>query len=364
MIPVAEPFLGEKEAEYVNDAVKSTWISSGGKYIKEFEEKFAEFCEVKHAISCNNGTSALHLALLALGIKEGDEVIIPTLTYIATANVLKYVGAKPVFVDSDRKSWNIDVNKIEEKITERTKAIIPVHLYGLPCDMDKIIEIARRHNLYVIEDCAEAHGARYKGKKVGCFGDIGCFSFFGNKIITTGEGGMCITNNEDLKDKMELFKNQGMSKEKRYFHPVVGYNYRMTNIQAAIGLAQLEKIEEIMRIKKLIASLYKALLTGVEDIEVFQEHDMNYENVYWMCCILSNKRDELMKALKEADIETRPFFVPVHKMPPYENGEVHEVAEGLGKVGINLPSSPNLKEEDIRKICEIIRRVHGKTNFS
>ena len=188
MIPVAEPLIGEKELEYVTEAIRSGWISHG-KYVSMFEEKFSEFCDVKYGISCNSGTSALHLALVALGIKEGDEVIIPTFTYISTANVVKYVNATPIFVDSSRETWNIDPEKIEEKITEKTKAIIPVHLYGLPCEMEKIMKIAKKYNLYVIEDAAEAHGAGYKGKKVGGFGDIGCFSFFGNKVIITGEGG-------------------------------------------------------------------------------------------------------------------------------------------------------------------------------
>ena len=356
MIPVAEPLIGEKELKYITEAIKSGWISSG-KYISMFEEKFSKFCGVKYGISCNSGTSALHLALVALGIREGDEVIIPTFTYISTANVVKYVNATPIFVDSSRETWNIDPKKIEEKITEKTKAIIPVHLYGLPCEMEKIMEIAKKYNLYIIEDAAEAHGAEYKGKKVGSFGDIGCFSFFGNKIITTGEGGMCVTNNLELKEKLESLRNQGMSKERRYWHPIVGFNYRMSNIHAAIGLAQLEGINDSINLKIRNAELYSERL---KDIVELPPNIKDTKNIYWMFCILSDKKDEIIKALKEKEIETRPLFSPIHKMPPYYIGEKYPIAKELNKKGINLPSSIKLKEEEIKRICEIIKAVVKK----
>lgn len=353
MIPVAEPFIGENELKYVTEAIKSGWVSNG-KYIPMFEEKFAEFCGVKYGISCNSGSSALHLALVALGIKEGDEVIIPTFTYISTANVVKYVNATPIFVDSSRETWNINPKKIEEKITKKTKAIIPVHLYGLPCEMDKIMEIAKKHNLYVIEDAAEAHGAEYKEKKVGSFGDIGCFSFFGNKIITTGEGGMCVTNNLELREKLEILRNQGMSKKRKYWHPVVGFNYRMSNIHAAIGLAQLERINHSINLKIRNAELYSEKLKNTVELP---PNIKNIKNVYWMFCVLSDKKEEIIKALKEKDIETRPLFSPIHKMPPYHLEESYPVAEELNKKGINLPSSIKLKEEEIKNICETIKKV-------
>lgn len=352
-IPVAEPMLDDKELEYATDAIKSGWISSKGSYIKKFEEKFAEYCGSNYAVSCNNGTSALHLALLALGIKEGDEVILPTLTYIATANVVKYVGAKPVFVDTKKEDWNMDPEKIESRITPKTKAILCVHLYGVPCDMNQIMDISKRKNIFVVEDCAEAHGAKYFEKKVGSIGDIGCFSFFGNKIITTGEGGMCVTNRKDLVEKMELFRNQGMSKKRRYWHDEVGYNYRMTNIQAAIGLAQLEKIDRFLSIRKEHENLYKKFLENVNGIEFYKEKkDIN--NVSWMHSILVDKRDELINFLEKRLIETRPFFFPVHTMSPYLTKENFPNSEKFSKRGINLPSSTNLNEKDIQKVCEDI----------
>ncbi|NQU99168.1 MAG: DegT/DnrJ/EryC1/StrS aminotransferase family protein, partial [Parcubacteria group bacterium] len=243
MIQVSKPSLGREELNNVMEAIKSSWISSKGKFITEFEENFAEYCGVKYGIATANGTVALHLALKALKISKGDEVIVPDLTFIATANVVTYCNAKPIFIDSNPDYWCIDPEKIEEKITTKTKAIIPVHLYGHPCDMDAITKIAKKYGLYVIEDAAEAHGAGYKGKKVGSFGDISCFSFYGNKIITTGEGGMCLTNNQKLAERMKILRDHGMSPDKRYWYDVIGFNYRMTNIQAAIGVAQLKKID-------------------------------------------------------------------------------------------------------------------------
>ncbi|KKM16310.1 hypothetical protein LCGC14_1687160, partial [marine sediment metagenome] len=242
MIPVAEPILGEEELKNVIEAIKTGWISSKGKFITEFENGFARYCGVKFGVTTSNGTAALHLALKALGIKEGDEIIIPDLTFVATASTVKYCNAKPVLVDIHPNYWCIHPEKIEEMITSKTKAIIPVHLYGNSCDMDPIMHIAREHDLYVIEDAAEAHGGKYKGKMLGSFGDISCFSFYANKTITTGEGGMCLTNDKDLAEKMINLRDHGMNKEKRYWHDIIGYNYRMTNLQAAVGVAQLAKL--------------------------------------------------------------------------------------------------------------------------
>lgn len=358
-IPVAEPLIGERELEYVSNAVKSGWISSRGEYIQEFENKFAEFCGVRYGVSVMNGTCALHLALASLGIGKGDEVIVPTLTFVATANAVVYTGAKPVFVDSHPDYWCINPEKIEEKITKRTKAIIPVHLYGHPADMDAIMEIAKRDNLYVIEDAAEAHGAEYKGKKVGSIGDIGCFSFYGNKIITTGEGGMIISNDREFVEKAKLLRNQGMSKERKYWHPMVGYNYRMTNIQAAIGLAQLEKIDEMIQIKRRNAELYNSLLRDIPGITLPPAAKWA-KSVYWMYCILIKdnfrmNRDKLMLKLREKKIDSRPFFYPIHTMPPYRLDNELPVAEELSMSGISLPSGVTLKKEQIERITGIIR---------
>ncbi|MEK7165902.1 MAG: DegT/DnrJ/EryC1/StrS aminotransferase family protein, partial [Patescibacteria group bacterium] len=238
-IPVAKPSIDLTEEKNIIACVKSTWISSTGKYISDFESTFASLVGVKYAISCSNGTAALHLALLSLNIGPGDEVIVPALTFIATANVVKYVGATPVLVDVLPDTWTIDPQLVEKRVSPKTRAIIPVHLYGYPSDMTPLQKIASRNNIALIEDAAEAHEATYKRKKVGSIGDLGCFSFFGNKIITTGEGGMISTNDSNIKNKIELLKNHGMSKTRKYFHPILGYNYRMTNLQAAIGTAQL-----------------------------------------------------------------------------------------------------------------------------
>lgn len=359
MIPVAEPNLSGNELKYVKDCIETGWISSIGEYVKKFEEGFSKYCGVKHGIAVANGTVALHLALEALGIKTGDEVIIPALTFVATANAVKYTGAKPVFIDSEPRTWNIDPEKIEEKITKKTKAIIPVHLYGHPCDMDRINEIAEKHGLKVIEDAAEAHGAEYKKKKVGSLSDISCFSFYGNKILTTGEGGMCLTDDEEIAEKMEQLKDHGMSKERRYYHPQIGYNYRLTNIQAALGLAQLERIEQTVETKRRNARLYNSLLKDIKGI-VLPVEEPWAKNVYWMYSLLVEKdyqlgRDELMAKLKQEGIDTRPFFIPLHKMPYLNEGLKLPVAEKLGQIGMNLPSSVKLTKEQIDKITSVIR---------
>lgn len=361
MIPVAKPSLGEEELKNVIEAVKDGWISSKGKFIEEFEKKFAEYCGVKYGIATSNGTAALHLALTTLGIKKGDEVIVPDLTFVATANTVIYCNAKPVFVDSDPEYWCIDPKKIEEKITKRTKAIIPVHLYGHPCDMDAILDIAEDHNLYIVEDAAEAHGAEYKGKKVGSFGVISCFSFYGNKIITTGEGGICLTNNRKLAEKMRTLRDHGMDSQRRYWYDVIGFNYRMTNLQAAVGVAQLERLDEFIGEKREIARWYKKELKELEEKELIKLHPEMYwaKCVYWMYCILIKDkfgihRDNLIDRLEKKRIETRPFFYPVHIMPPYKNNERFPVAEEMSRKGINLPSGVGLAKEDIRKVVNAI----------
>lgn len=361
MIPVAEPQLGEHELAYVTECLKGGWVSSLGKYIAMFEEGFCRYCGVKYGIATSNGTVALHLALVTLGIGPGDEVLVPSLTFVATANAVRYTGAKPVFVDSDPSTWNIAPAKIEEKITRRSRAIIPVHLYGHPVDMDPIMEIARKHGLYVIEDAAEAHGAQYKGRIVGGLGDMSCFSFYGNKIITTGEGGMLLTNNEQFAQRALFLKDQAMSLKRRYWHPEVGYNYRMTNLQAALGVAQLERIEEFIQAKREHAALYNSLLSNVHGLTLPPEAPWA-RNVYWMYSVLVEKefgmgRDDLMRALNQRGIDSRPFFWPIHLMPPYRCGERLSVAEPLAQKGINLPSSCKLTREQIGFICETIREL-------
>jgi perosamine synthetase len=361
-IAVAQPILGGNERKYVLDCIDSGWISSAGAYIPKFESEFAQFCESKHGIAVANGTVALHLALLAYGIGPGDEVIVPTLTYIASANAVTYCGAKPVFVDAEPKTWNMDPTLIEAKITSKTRAIMVVHLYGHPTDMDPIHEIAKKHKLVIVEDAAESHGATYKGKKTGSLGDVATFSFFGNKTITTGEGGMVLTDDSALAEKMRLYKGQGMDPKRRYWFPVVGYNYRMTNIQAAIGLAQLENIDTQLNARRNLAKKYNELLKGLDStIELPYEADWATHS-YWMYSIVLKKgtrvnRDQLMSLLAEDGIETRPIFYPMHILPPYlEKNANYPVADQIAAHGINLPTHGALSDSDLMYICDALKK--------
>ena len=359
-IPVYRPSLAGNEKKYVNECLDSTWISSKGKFVNEFEESFAQYIGIKHATSVSNGTVAIHLALVALGIGEGDEVIVPTLTYIASVNAISYTNATPVFVDSLQDSWQIDYNDVRKKITKKTKAIMAVHLYGHPCEMDTLVSICKEYGLFLIEDCAEAIGTKYKGKHVGTFGHISTFSFFGNKTITTGEGGMVVTNDETLFDRSTHFKGQGLAKSREYWHDVIGFNYRMTNICAAIGLAQLEQIEKILENKRRVASLYS---TNLKDSSIVFHNPISdeVEHSFWMCSILANEteeREEIRNSLKLNGVETRPLFFPVHTMPMYAKAfQSHPIAENLGWRGINLPSYPELANAEIEFICNKIKEV-------
>jgi perosamine synthetase len=361
-IPIYQPALEGNEKKYVNECLDSTWISSKGKFINEFETAFAKYVKVKHATTVSNGTVAIHLALLALGIGPGDEVIVPTLTYIASVNAIVYTGATPVFVDSLMDTWQVDPEDIKRKITPKTKAVMAVHLYGHACNMTEIQITCKENNLFLIEDCAEALGTTFKNKHVGTFGDIATFSFFGNKTITTGEGGMVITNDETLFDRAFHFKGQGLAKHRQYWHDVIGYNYRMTNICAAIGLAQLEQVDGFLAKKRQIAKWYK---DAFKDSSIsFHEEAEDVLHSYWMCSILVDepgKRDSVRDVLAQAGIETRPFFYPVHTMPMYsEKYQKHPVAEDLGWRGINLPSYPGLDEAQVKLIASIVTN-HLKT---
>lgn len=361
-IMVAQPQLAGNERKYVNDCIDDNWISSKGKYIELFEAAFAEFCDVKHAVATNNGTTALHLALTGLGLKPGDEVIVPSVTYIATANAVVYCGAKPVFADSDSVIMNISSEAIEAKITERTKGIIPVHLYGHPADMTAINEIAERNNLWVLEDAAEAHGAEVNGKRVGGLGDCATFSFFGNKIITTGEGGMVTTNDDQLAERLRLFRGQGMAPDRRYWFPVVGYNYRMTNIQAALGLAQLEQIDEFLARRQEVAKWYNEALADLETQLVLPYTEPWAHHVYWIYNIFlrsggEQERDELMSRLDVAGIETRPVFYPMHVLPPYKENTAYPFADEWSGRGINLPTHTSLTQEDVHRVADSLRVV-------
>lgn len=355
MIPVYQPSIGTRERDYVLRAVESTWISSKGEFLERFENEFPAYLGSAHGIATCNGTVSLHLALVALGIGAGDEVIVPTLTYVASVNAITYTGATPVFVDAHPGYWNLDPALIEDRITPRTKAIMVVHLYGHAADMDPIMAIAAKHGLHVVEDAAEAHGATYRGRKVGTFGIAGSFSFFGNKIITTGEGGMVVTDDAEFADTCRHLRGQGVSPTRTYWHDVVGFNYRMTNIAAAIGVAQLESIEDTLAVKRRIADRYRDRLAGVPGV-TFQPEMEWATNVYWMVSILVDPslRDGLMAFMRERGADSRPFFYPAHTLPMYLTDERFPVAERVGASGINLPSSPTLTDDEVDLVCGLV----------
>lgn len=371
-IPVCEPFLNGNEVKYVTEAISTGWISSSGKYVTAFEEAFAAYCGMKYGVAVCNGTVAIHLALAALGIGKDDEVIIPSFTMIATAFAVCYVGAKPVFVDADPDTWNIDTSKIEEKITSKTKAIIPVHIFGNPCDMGKIQEIAEKYHLHIIEDAAEAHGAEFSGRKVGSFSSIGCFSFFANKNLTTGEGGMVVTNDEAYYDRCRYFKNMcfPVNGPRNYSHDDIGFNYRMSNLHAAIGLAQVEKADEYREMRIRNAELYKTYLQDCPGV-YFQKDQDRALNVHWMNTIVLKPelygytKEELVAYLKTRGIDTRLLFVSMARQKSLKEygcdcEGTYPVTDWLTENGFYLPSASNLGEKDISRICDEIKTFAQK----
>lgn len=366
-IPIAAPVLAGNEKVYVLDCIESSWISSCGKYVERFERTFADFCGVRYAVSCSSGTAALHVALLALGVGPGDEVIVPTLTFVATANAVTYCGARPRFVDIEPDTWTIDPGLIEARITPRTKAILPVHLYGHVANMDDITEIARRHNLFVVEDAAEAHGAEFRGRRIGSLNDAAAFSFYGNKIITCGEGGMVVTDSERLARCAAQLRGQGVDSKKRYWFPIIGYNYRMPNLTAAVGLAQLERIDYHLNRRREVASWYRDNLRDVPGIEWQAPRD-GRRSVDWLFTITLNEpirvtRDDVIDRLSKRGVETRPVFYPMHTLPPYremgqEDGDF-PIADRVARSGLSLPTWAGLQRDDVVYVCEALRECIG-----
>jgi perosamine synthetase len=359
-IPVSAPALLGNEKLYVNECLDSTWISSLGPFIERFERSVAELCAVEHAISCCNGTVALHLALLGLGIGAGDEVLVPSLTYVATANAVRYCGAEPVFVDSDRRTWNLDPADLARKVTPRSKAVIAVHLYGKPAAMAEILAVARKNGLAVVEDVAEAIGASYEGLPLGSLGDVAAFSFFGNKVITCGEGGMVLARDADLARRIRQLKGQGQDFERRYWFPVVGYNYRMTNIAAALGLAQLEKIGDYLAARDEIAAWYREELEGHPAISL-QVIDPGERGVNWLWSLVlaggePSLRDRTMAVLRDAGIDSRPFFYPCHTLPPYRRTAPCGCAqaEWLSERGLSLPTWVGITRRHVRRVASAL----------
>lgn len=357
LVSLARPDISDLEKEYVSEAISSGWISSVGPFIEKFEHKFASLFGAKYAISANNGTTALHLALVAAGVGPGDEVIVPTLTYIASANVIRYVGAKPVFVDSSEQSLNLDETQIESQISSKTKAIIAVHLYGVPVNMTYLRSICDKYKLILIEDCAEAHGAMVHGSYVGTMGDIGVFSFFGNKILSTGEGGALLTNNMELADRIRLFRGQGMDPHRRYWFPVVGFNYRMTNVAAAIGLAQVERFSELLDKRRKISDAYFRLLPHVEGCFV-NKLEFSAGSVPWLKNIFledPNKQSQVMESMQSSGVESRPVFIPMHRLPPYlDQQSKFPWSDYWSTRGISLPLHTGMDNEDVEIVANTL----------
>jgi perosamine synthetase len=357
--PVSQPSITETEVAYVCDAVRSGWVSSIGKYVDDFERRFAHFCGTEYALATCNGTTALHLALTSLGIKAGDEVIVPDLTFVATANAVTYTGAKALTVDIDERTLCIDPKSVERAITPRTRAVIPVHLYGHPAEMDAINGIAKSRGLLVIEDAAEAHGAEYRGRKVGALGDCGVFSFYGNKILTSGEGGMITTSNRELYRRAKHLRDHAMSAERKYWHTELGYNYRLTNLQAALGVAQLERIDALLNKRRTMVGWYRETLGANPRLRSNAE-TRGVTNAYWMFCLeveglTEETRSELMRRLKHAGVDSRPYFRPISDMPMYPRA-VTPVAHRIASTGINLPSYFDIEQQDVQFICDAVRR--------
>jgi perosamine synthetase len=365
-IPVMTPQLNGNELKYVSECITTGWISSQGAFVKRFEKSFGEYVGTPHAVAVSNGTVAIHLALEALGIKEGDEVIVPDLTFAASINAVIYTGATPVIADVDPDTWTLSPESVRSLITEKTKAIMPVHLYGHPCHMDELMEIAKEKKLFVVEDCAEALGTLYKGRHVGTFGHAATFSFFGNKTITTGEGGMVLFNDAAIYEKAVVLRDHGMSKQKRYWHDYVGFNYRITNVQAAIGCAQLERLDEFVQAKRDMASVYNEGLKR-HNLTLPPEKEWAFNGFWLYTCIIDLKagvsRDELIEKLMKNGIETRPVFYPLHEMPPYipyvRKGQSFPVSDFLSRNGISFPSSVTITKEEQQTILDAVSGIYN-----
>jgi len=366
MIAVNEPLIGEREIEYVLNCLKTGWISSAGKYIQEFEEKWAEYCGMKSGVAVSNGTTALETAVACIGIEPGDEIIMPTFTIISCALAIIRNGGVPVLIDSEPRTWCVDVTKISEKITLKTRAIMPVHIYGHPVDMDPVKELAKKYNLVIIEDAAEAHGAEYKGKKCGGLGDISCFSFYANKIITTGEGGMLLTNNKEYEEKARSLRNLCFRQDRRFYHTELGHNFRLTNIQAAIGLAQLERIDELIEKKRWIGRNYNERLKDISGL-ILPTEEPWAKNVYWMYGVILDESTsidakEFALCLRKQGVDTRPFFLGMHEQPLFHEmglfkDEHYPVAEMIARQGLYLPSGLTLIEEEIDIVTNAVRKA-------
>jgi len=375
MIPVNEPLIGDKEIEYVQDCLRTGWISSAGKYLEEFEQAWAEYCGMRYGIAVSNGTTALHVAIACLDLQPGDEVILPTFTIISCAQAVTYNGAVPVLVDSEPRTWCMDVNQVADKITPRTRAIMPVHIYGHPVDMDPIRSLAEQHGLIVIEDAAEAHGAQYLSSRgqphqawhrCGGMSDISVFSFYANKLVTTGEGGMVLTNDPVIAQQARSLRNLCFRSERRFYHTQLGYNFRLTNLQAAIGLAQVERMPETIAKKRWIGDSYTNRLKSISRVQLPVEETWA-KQVYWMYGMVLDEitgfsAADFARKLFDEGIETRPFFLGMHEQPVFTEqglfkGEVYPVAERIARQGLYLPSGLTLTESQLNQVCQAVESI-------
>ena len=366
-IPLAQPSLDGNELEYVTDCIQTGWISSQGSYVTRFEETFGRYVGNDNTLAVSNGTVALHLALATLGVGPGDEVIVPDLTFAAVINAVLYVGATPVIVDIDERTLTLDPDKIPLALTKKTRAIVAVHLYGHPVAMEELMKIANDNDLLVVEDCAEALGSYYDGKHVGSHGDAAIFSFFGNKTITTGEGGMLQFRQAEMKERAKVLRDHGMSPSRRYWHDEMGFNYRLTNMQAAVGVAQIERVEYFVQQKRWIADRYAHYLGGVNNITLPSDCPKSI-NSYWLYTVIlssgfAGKRDNILESLKGHGVEARPVFFPMHQMPPYQafgDGSNYPISTSISSRGISLPSSVNTTEEEIEHVCDrLVLAIHS-----
>lgn len=363
MIPVNEPLLGARELEYVSECIRTGWVSSAGRFIEAFEEGWAAYCGMKYGVAVSNGTAALQVAVACLDLRPGDQVIMPTFTIISCAQAVTYNGGVPVLMDSEPDTWCMDVSRIEARLTPRTRAIMAVHIYGHPVDMQPIWELASRHHLVVIEDAAEAHGADYRGKKCGGLGDLSCFSFYANKIITTGEGGMVLTNDAAHAATARRLRDLCFRPERRFYHTQLGHNFRLTNMQAALGLAQMERVDELVARKRWIGQTYTQRLRDIPGLQLPVEKPWA-KNVYWMYGIVVDEgtgmdATELARRLQAGGVQTRPFFLGMHEQPVFLErglfqGERYPVAERLARQGLYLPTGLSLTEEQIDRVCSAV----------
>jgi len=366
-IPVNEPLLNGNEKKYLNECIDTGWISSEGPFIQRFEEEFSQRVNRKHGISVSNGTAALEIVVKAFEFEEGSEIILPTFTIISCAAAIVRNGCVPVLVDSDPMTWNMDLSQIEAKITSKTKAIMIVHIYGLPVDVNPVLELAKKYNLKIIEDAAQMHGQEYYNTPCGSFGDISIFSFYPNKHITTGEGGMIVTNDEKLAERCRSLRNLCFKKERRFIHDELGFNYRMTNLQAALGMAQMERLDEFVEKKRWMGKKYTELLSDVKGIQLPLPKTKYADNIYWVYGIVLNEEvpfdaEFMMKKLAQNNIGTRPFFWPMHEQPVFKNmglfkEERYPVAEKIARRGFYIPSGLALDTNQIEFVAETIKAI-------